>query len=443
MRDRASALGLPGRATIALAVLAATPPLVAWLLVVALGAPDAFNDFHSYWYAGRLITEGASPYDLEALHAIAARHGDTFIVGTGYSYPLPFALAMVPFAAMPFEIALVVFNGLSVAVFAATVAAWLRRFHPSAPPVRLRVAAALCGASPPVVGSVANGQVNLLVLAAVAAGAGLVLEASRTRSAIGGIAIGLAAVVKLVPGVLVVPLWLAGNRRAAAASVVAGFVVPLGLAAAVRPAASLGSSSLVSLLQPDPFVTNQSVNGFVSRLVESSDRMTALAPGAFDAAPFSAALTVALAAATVVVLWRSRRRLATSDGLALGLALGLVTATAGAPKMSLWNGVIILVAIGLLLARVAPDLGLAGLDRVERRLLATWWAGVFLQPLVWTIGPQPPGPAAAIVVFLGSLALYGSLAVSALLARRLLRAAVAAEVHRPAGSPQETSAAAS
>ena len=45
---------------------------------------------------------------------------------------------------------------------------------------------------------------------------------------------------------------------------------------------ALDSGKLVALFSPDPYFTNQSLNGFVSRLVESTDRMTALAPGAFD-----------------------------------------------------------------------------------------------------------------------------------------------------------------
>ncbi|MEW5990255.1 MAG: hypothetical protein AB1736_02770, partial [Chloroflexota bacterium] len=215
----------------------------------------------------------------------------------------------------------------------------------------------------------------------------------------------------------------AGARRAAVAGVVLGLGVPLGLAALIRPAASLETARLAAFLRPDPFVTNQSVNGFVSRLVEGSDRVTALAPGAFEAAPVSMLLTLGLAWATLAVLWRARAALASLHGLAIGMALALVAATAGAPKTSLWNLSLVLVAAGLLLARIAPSLGTGALDRLERQALAAWWASAAVQPIVWTIAPAPPGPVAALVVGLSSLALYGTLALWLVAARRLWRLA--------------------
>jgi Glycosyltransferase family 87 len=414
---------LPGGTTITLAVLAAGPAVAAWCIAVAIQLPDLYNDFHSYWYAGRLLAEGASPYDLEALRDLATRHGDVFILGTGYSYLLPFAMALVPLAALPFDVALVLFNAVSVTLFGATIAIWLRRFHPSAPSRRLLLAALLCGAYPPVIGSVLNGQANLVVAAVLGVGVVLAFDRAQARSALGGVAIGLAAVVKLVPAVLVVPLVLAGNRRGSALGVVGGFVVPLGLAALIRPGISMDAPWLTALIRPDSFVTNQSINGFVTRLVESSSRMTALTPGAFDPGPVIAAATLGLAAWTLAVLWRARRRLASVDGLALALALALAAATAGALKTSFWNEALLLVAAGLLLATTTPDLGAGALAPAEQLGLVAWLASAVLQPLVWIPGPMPPGLAAATIVILGSLGLYGNLVLCWLLGRRLLRPA--------------------
>jgi hypothetical protein len=420
VRGRGAILEHTGRAEMArLAVLAGAVPSVAWLVANAVDPSVLANDFHSYWYAGRLVAEGSSPYDLDALHALAQRQNDVFLLGTGYSYPLPFALAMVPLSGLPFDLAVVVFTVLSIAAFSLAVAGWLGRFHASAPPARLRLAALAAGTLPPICGSVLNGQVNLLVVAALALGSALVLERSAPRSAIGGVAIGLTAVVKLVPGVLAAPLWLAGRRGAAVAGLGAGVLVPLALAALLLPDVALDSGKLALLFRPDPYITNQSINGFVSRLVETSDRMTSLAPGAFDPAPIAALLTLGLAVATGLGLWGARRRMATADGLALGLAFALVAATAGAPKTSFWNVALVLGAVGLLLAVAAPDLDLRRLGRVERRLIAAWWASAVLQPLVWAVPAQPAGPAAAILVALGSVSLYGTLGLWWLLRRRL------------------------
>jgi hypothetical protein len=94
----------------------------------------------------------------------------------------------------------------------------------------------------------------------------------------------------------------------------------------------------------------------------------------------------------------------------------------------------VLVAAGLLLAWVAPGLAPGGLDRWERRLLVAWWGSAFVQPVVWTIAPLPAGPTAALVVLLGSLALYGTLALWVLLGRRLRRLARIAEARGPTGA---------
>jgi hypothetical protein len=425
-----------GRRILALAALAATVPLVAWAVAALVQPPDLYNDFHSYWYAGRLLEAGRSPYDLAALRALAAESGDAFVVGTGYSYLLPFALVMVPLSNLPFDLALFAFDTLSVAAFAIVVGWWLVRCHPTASWTRLRIAALLAGVFPPVVGSVLNGQANLLVGAILAVGVVLALDRSRRRAFVGGVMTGLAAVVKLVPSVLAAPFALAARSRVAAVGLAAGLVVPIGLSVLARPGDALGTMRLELLFGPDPFITNQSLNGFVSRLVLSSARMTALDPGAFDPVPVVVALTAALAGLTLWILWRARARLSEPDGLALSIALSLVAATAGAPKTSLWNTSLVLVSVGLLLAVSAPRLELGSLDRPERLAFVGWWTATALQPLVWIPGPQAAGPGAALVVVLGSLALYGTLGLYWLIARRLLRPASAAGTSgSPAGSP--------
>lgn len=409
--------------------LAAVGPLAAWGMAALAGSSGApvFNDFNSYWLAGRLVAAGQSPYDLAALVAEAERTGRAFVLGTGYSYPPPFAVAMIPLGRLPFDVAVALFLGASVVAFAAAVAAWLRwlpipeggraagarRF-----PIRWRRLAALgAGCFPPVLGSVAAGQANLLVTAVLAAGvAAMVRHPPGGRPFPGGALAGLAAVVKVVPAVLVVPLVLGGRWRdaAALALAVAGALLAASLLA---PWATGGGESLLALLEPDPYFTNVSINGFVSRLVRSTDMFPAVLPGAFDPALVACVLTAALALATLAVLWAARRRLRTTGGLATGLALALLAAIAGAPKDSLWNATPALLAGALLLVPRGPE---GGEPIPDRALVAAFIAGPLVQVAAWAAAPSAPaGPPAAVLNLAGSAALLGLLALWWYAARRL------------------------
>jgi Glycosyltransferase family 87 len=414
----------------ALAGAAAVVPLAGWAfwaLVLRLGP----NDFHDYWLAGRLILQGRSPYDVEAMRALAAQEHLSFLVGGGYSYPLPFAVAMVPFGALPFDVAVVSFNLISVAAFAATVAVWLEWAHGRTVtgaattgrlPGRLLGAAFVAGAYPPVYGTVAMGQANLVLLPLMAAGLALASAGGRARGLVGGGLVGLAAVVKLVPAVVVIPLAL-GRRVAAAAGVVAGALGAFALSVAAAPWAAAGSGGLTSLLDPDPFYTNQSINGFVTRLVESSQRTLPLWNAGFDPRPVSVAVTAGFGLATLGVLWLARRQLTSRRGLALGMGFALAAGVAGAPKTSFWNESMALAAVALLMLVEAPSLRLGRLGRLDLGLLAAWFCSALIWALVWAVEPPRAGPLAAGLNLVWSSSLYGMACLWLLFARRLLGAA--------------------
>jgi alpha-1,2-mannosyltransferase len=335
---------------------------------------------------------------------------------------LPFAVAMVPLSMLPFTPAAVAFGALGVVLFGLAVALWIRWAHggPEVPP-RGRAALALAaGAYLPIAGSVIVGQANLVVLAALALGTMAALTGSTVgRRLGGGIAIGLAAIVKLVPAVLVVPLAL-GRRTAAVAGVVVGAIGSLVVASLLAPAGSAGVGGLGSLLEPDAFATNQSINGFVTRLVGSTDRTTPLLPDAFDPRLPVLLLTLLLTLVTLGLLWRARETFTELPGLALGIAVALAAGLAGAPKNSIWNEAAALVAAGLVLAVEAPDLRLDRLERLDRGLLAVWFLSAIAWAVVWLAAPAVPGLAPLATVLM-SAGLVGALALWWLAARRLGR----------------------
>ncbi len=403
-----------------LAAAAVAFPLAGWAfwsLVLGLGS----NDFHDYWLAGRLILQGHSPYDMAALQSLAQSEHLSFTLGGGYSYPLPFAVAMVPLGALPFGFALAAFNAISLAAFGLTVALWVEWAHGrfGASP-RRRIALALAaGVYAPVYGTVVMGQANLILFPLLGLGAVLALDGTTVaRRFWGGAMLGLTAVVKLVPGALVVPLAL-GRRKWAAAGIAVGALGTLALATLAVPWAAAGSSGLASLFDPDPFYTNQSINGFITRLVSPSDRTAPLWNGAFDPRPVMLALTAAFGLITLLILWRARSGLADRRGAAIGLGLTLVAAIIGAPKESFWNQAIALVAVGLLLTVEVPDLNVSRFSRIDRGLLCIWFGSAILWAAQWAVEPSAAGQLGPVVTLLWSSSLYGMFALWWLMARRL------------------------
>ena len=406
----------------ALASVAIAVPLAWWIASTLLIRGNGFNDFHDFYLAARLITQGHSPYDKAALAALARSEGLQFVVGTGYSYPLPFALVMIPFVALPFTIAVLVFNGLSLALFGVTVAAWIGWAYGSNPQLRRRrlVLAGAAAAYPSVYGTIANGQAGLLLLPLLGLGTIAVLDEDRkTRRFLGGVPIGLAAIVKLTPGLFVVPMLL-GREFRAATGLVVGALGALAAATLIAPWAGEGSGGLTSLLDPDSYFTNQSINGLVTRLVLPSERTVPLWNHGFDPRLPVLVLTAGFALATLWVLWRARDLLRERRGLALGLALALVGGLIGAPKGTYWNQVLVLVPAGLLLAVEAPDLRLGRLGRIDLTLLSCWLAGTIVQTVLWMSPPTKSVALAPLVTLLTSSSVYGLLALWLVLAHRLL-----------------------
>jgi hypothetical protein len=405
--------GLPVLAVPGLALLVAASAIPLGIVHTTTGW---FNDFHSYWLAGRLLMTGGNPYDLAALAALGRSAGLTFVVGGGYSYPVPFAIALVPLAGLPFDVALVLFEAASALVVALTVGWWLEHHQPAAPAARRLVAGLAVGAYAPVAGSLYMGQANLLLLGLLAPGIGL-MDRAPVRA---GLAVAGSAVVKLVPGALILPLLLA-RRWLTLVGLVGGAIVLLGLGGVLAPRASAGSSALAALFEPDPYWTNQSLNGLVSRALIPSDRTAALLSGV-DAGPWAAAATVLFGVLVVLLLARRadaiRRDRST---FALAVAVTLAGAVLGAPKDSFWNHALVLPALGLVVASVAPDLDVRRFALTDRVLLGAWFGLAIAQGLVGPITGFTDGPLAGLRTVLGSAGVV-SLAALWLVSVRCLEA---------------------
>ena len=276
----------------------------------------ARTDFASYYLAAKLARAHRSPYDPAVLaasgHALGFAH-DQY----PFLYPPPFAWAMQPVARLSYPRARQVWMLLgTVALFAAlgltlrvarTLAA---RLGVEDPRLLWVLAAAFVPAalnSTSVHNDIRSGSVGILLFLTLVAAMGALLE---RRAWAGGVALAAAAVVKLVPLVLVPYVWWRASRRAA--GVAAGLLALACGAATVHFGTGiwgdwLRHAVLSPLGTPNGWAHNQSLDAFLLRLFVPAALVAV--PAEAPAAPriLSLALSLGLAGATVGMLVQSAR----------------------------------------------------------------------------------------------------------------------------------------
>lgn len=273
-------------------------------------------DFSAYWSAAGRLLDGLSPYTAAQL---AGPYGpqQQFL----YLYPPSLAAAVTPLAALfpDYRSAAWVWTALGAAVLLWAVLA-LSRFEPLASRIPLLagrgrwllVAAAL--AFPPVVGELLLGNVHLLLLGLFTA-AWLGLRRGTPRGEwVAGLAIGVAAVIKVFPALVV--LWFLLTRRWRAAG------------GAVLGAVAFAGVSL-PLTGIQPWLDYPAVLG---NLAAPTDVTDTLAPTVW-LAPYLGFLgaRVAVTLAAVAVLWAAAR--ARDVSLARSFAIAVVLAMLIAPAI--------------------------------------------------------------------------------------------------------------
>ena len=325
--------------------------------------------------------------------------------GSGFSYPLFFAHLMRPLALLPPATAAAIFSTLSLVALAFAVAILLG----SLPQLRWPLALAggvVAGLFPPVIGSLYFGQANLFVL---------LLLAIAYRCVVPGPMLGIASAIKLYPvaGFLAAlterpPRW----RRLGIGIAVLGALLLLQL--------GTGGGSFSGrtgyFLGPDTYWSNESINGWLSRLGIDSTWTHAPLPG-FPVEAAMLTIVLLLTVATVLVLLRAQTY--TWEGaVALSLWLGVVSA----PKNSLWNFTPLLLAITFVFVRLAGRWWLAAVGVLG-------WLLIELQAQLdgarATVYQASPG-----LAWFSSVGLYGALILGGLCAYVLLRPGLAADRHR-------------
>ena len=398
--------------------------LAAWLYVSHLSVRPVWHhtfDLRVYRGAVQWWLDGRPLYDFLRPHT-----------EKGFTYP-PFAvLVLLPLAIGTETVATVLMTAVS-GVLVVLTTWWLVRpvaeRHGWPRWVALGVAVPLVFALEPVRETLGWGQIDLVIAALVLADV-VALQRGRRWA---GIGIGLAAAIKVTPGLFVV--YLAATRRWRAAAVAAGtFAAATLVAAAVDPSASLRywTSALWQTDRVgDPVGTNdQSLLGLLARL-------------AFPGAP-DRRLWVALAAAVLVVgVVRAVRLYRRSDDLAgvtvVGLSGCLVSPISWVHHLY-WvvPAVVVLVdvAAGTPVA-AGPARRSPGTTRLLAGAAAAMVGGCFLISLIWFFARTPPS-ADGIVAVLGRNAyVFLMLALVVALPARVTAPQCAARTPgppRPAGS---------
>ncbi|HSP65687.1 MAG TPA: glycosyltransferase family 87 protein [Candidatus Deferrimicrobium sp.] len=251
-----------------------------------------FEDFSAYAGAAHAVAAGTSPY---------AAFGGATIVMTGFDYP-PFAAVMLrPLAFLSARWQELVWLWISLAALVGGAVITARALLPASWP-RARIGIFVALTFPAATYNLWHGQMNTVIFLLLAIALSDYLAGHRTRC---GVALGLAAGIKIAPIVLLIVLLRRGWWRGAIAGAAAGAAtLAVGVGALGWPVTRQYLTSVLPVLNRDNgWIYNQTWNGVVNRLALHSV-LTVDSPSFW----LHAATTVLSLATVGVLLVAVRRR---------------------------------------------------------------------------------------------------------------------------------------
>ena len=320
MTSNAYGLRLLRRPSVQLVVLALLAVLAlafrALQFAAWTGAEQWGYDFTWYWTAASNLLHGEPIYSAAQLAGPFAPQGQE-----GFLYPPPLAAAVIPLAVLFADprAANWVWAAMGAAILAWSVLALhhSERLADRYPLLAgrgrwLLVAGAF--AFPPVVGELVMGNVHMLLLGLLtAAWLGVRRDdPGQARSELAGVAVGIAAVIKLFPGLLLVWLGLTRRRRAAAGVL---------LGAAIFTLVTLPVTGL------EPWTQYPTV---LANLSAPSDTTDTLAPTVWlsGALGFPIARAVITVAGLALLAWSAARTPSPARSFAAAVAISVLIAPA-------------------------------------------------------------------------------------------------------------------
>jgi hypothetical protein len=396
-----------------------------WLIIVFLVVPLYINmglsyssdrvdnpegigglDFKAYYMAAQLAREGQDFYDWRLELEKAQTHGIAPDASL-YIYPPPFVLLVMAFAALSFEMATRVWFMANLILLFITLAILVRAFN-----INRGVPVWLMGAFlfTPVMYNLHMGQANIIVLFLITIAYVLFKQHGEAR---GGIAIGLATLVKVSPGALAAYLLWKGRYRASLAALAVVILLSL-VGVLVLETWGVGLSSYARYLtqvlpelgaRPNPHT--HSFNGLFSLMFLASPNFTPLINSPVVWRIMMVSCTLLLISATV---WLCPR----GNGRAMDLEMALVVTALQPVAGVTWMSTLVLLLF--------PYAALTGrLLRRPNRLIIALGALCFvlinLERVLELISLwQPSWPWAFGMAWLTKLPLFGALALWAAVA---------------------------
>ncbi|MFE3444182.1 glycosyltransferase 87 family protein [Nocardia sp. NPDC059180] len=282
-----------------------------WSRVAPLCIPVLLSIAVAFWLSDQ-ISRGFIDLEvyrigIETLRDGGDMYGDlpetSFGIGLPFIYPPFAALALSPFALLPWSVAVVSYFTVSVAALALTLFLVARRMWPQQRGLGWWAAATALPLTlllEPTVSTLDFGQVNLILMGLVAADC-LTEKTKWPR----GVLVGIAAAIKLTPAAFVLYFLVRKDYKAAITAAATGATVTA-LAFAVLPRESFDywfGGGNMSGLSGSVFHTNQSIQGVLARFGISGIGFTAL--------------WLVLAAVALVVVFAIMRKVAAVPPLAL------------------------------------------------------------------------------------------------------------------------------
>jgi alpha-1,2-mannosyltransferase len=285
-----------------------------WLVPVLLTVVSVVCVRTPIWpferYSGGFIDLQVYRLGIEAMRDGADMYGQlpktSIGIGLPFIYPPFAAIALAPFALLPWGTAKILYVVVSIAALAWTLYLVARRYHPDRKQVALLVTACavpLAMLLEPVRSTIDFGQVNLLLMVLVATDC--LLPKTRYPR---GMLIGLAAAIKLTPAAFVLYFLIRKDYKAAATAAGTGAIATIASFAFLPTESTrywFGGLGNVSGLSGSAFHTNQSIQAVMARLHITGH-------------PFDA-LWLVLGALLLVLVVAAMRKAADAPAIALSL----------------------------------------------------------------------------------------------------------------------------